>query len=485
MPQLFVTDMGALRRPLIIDGRDVPIVADVLDSAVRCGLTDGMPFILGDDGEYEHDVNRFFRACPTMGVRSRNSLLSYARDILTWMRFIAARRGKSLWQVDRQDVIAFYRARRQRPLEPISASSWNRGIAALEKLYRWAAAEGLVDAPPFAYRQSYRRGQDAWRSAPVAVIGAYEPAARRGNMRFIDLENFLRFRDVGLRGHLPNGLEDPSWRGRNSERNALFAELLITTGLRVEEAGSLLVSELPPLDSPAHAGVKTIPFRIADAIAKGGRGREIRLPMRVLRRLWDYIAVERANALARRSPEAGDRNIHTVVGVADGKLAIRDEAGDAKQVRLDRLTPIERRRLRRLDAAGTSEPMIVWLTEGAAPVPTNSWEAVFRRAGERCQGFDIDVMATPHMLRHAFAVHMLSLLIREQIGSVFAHGRTAQYGSAYRRVIGDPLQKVQRLLGHSSITSTYIYLDSLEESRELVESAAAQLVAGLEPEMAP
>ena len=39
-------------------------------------------------------------------------------------------------------------------------------------------------------------------------------------------------------------------------------------------------------------------------------------------------------------------------------------------------------------------------------------------------------------------------------------------------MIGDPLQKLQRLLGHSSITSTYIYLDSLEESRSLVDAAA-------------
>ena len=76
------------------------------------------------------------------------------------------------------------------------------------------------------------------------------------------------------------------------------------------------------------------------------------------------------------------------------------------------------------------------------------------------------------MLRHTFAVHMLSLLIRAQIGAVLApHDH---HGAAYRRIIGDPLQKLQRLLGHSSITSTYIYLDCLEESRALVDAAAAR-----------
>jgi hypothetical protein len=68
---------------------------------------------------------------------------------------------------------------------------------------------------------------------------------------------------------------------------------------------------------------------------------------------------------------------------------------------------------------------------------------------------------------------MLSMLIREQIDAVLADGPPDEPGSAaYRRVIGDPLQKLQRLLGHASIASTYIYLDSLEESRALVEAAA-------------
>ena len=37
------------------------------------------------------------------------------------------------------------------------------------------------------------------------------------------LGSYLLFSDVGLRGGLPDGSEDPTWRGRNGERNALFA----------------------------------------------------------------------------------------------------------------------------------------------------------------------------------------------------------------------------------------------------------------------
>jgi integrase len=74
------------------------------------------------------------------------------------------------------------------------------------------------------------------------------------------------------------------------------------------------------------------------------------------------------------------------------------------------------------------------------------------------------------MLRHTFAVHMLSLLVREQIEWVLDE-RSAHVGASYRRLIGDPLLKLQRLMGHRRIESTYIYLDHLDESQELVDAA--------------
>ena len=87
-----------------------------------------MPFILGDDGSYDHNLNRFFRACPTMGVRSLNSLRAYARDIVVWLRFLAERRGgKPVWAADRDDIAAFHEARRLSP--PPIASRRHRGTA--------------------------------------------------------------------------------------------------------------------------------------------------------------------------------------------------------------------------------------------------------------------------------------------------------------------------------------------------------------------
>lgn len=480
MPQLFITDMGALGRPLPTGDVLPPLPAGMI-AAVECaGVTDGMPFILSDDGGYDVELNRFFRACPTMGVRALNSVEAYARDILTWLRFLADRRGgKTLWQADREDIAAFHAARRRsQPPHRISAASWNRCIAALEKLYQWAQEEALIATRPFSYRRVWRHPDGGARGDPMMVSynRAREPAARHGDVRFLALDRFLLFRDVGLRGRLPDGTEDPHWRGRHGERNALFAELLATTGLRLAEAANLLACELPNLDGPDVRDRRLLPFRLPAAIAKGAKAREIRLPRRLLRQLLDYVELERANALVcgGAHPRDSGRGDLIVAAEVDRKtITLAQGHRPPRRLRLDLLSPAERQRLViATDNDGKPTPALLWLTEAGGVMTPAAWSAVFRRASARCRAFGIDLNVTPHMLRHTFAVHMLSMLIRAQIGTVVRSGAgDSAGGGAYRRMIGDPLQKLQRLMGHASITSTHVYLDSLEESRALIDAA--------------
>ncbi|WP_418137886.1 hypothetical protein [Agrobacterium sp. El2ro-1b] len=170
---------------------------------------------------------------------------------------------------------------------------------ALDKLYRWAGDERIITTAPFTYRQLWLRTSISGAVAPAAVNCAKESGARNGDMRFLDLPRYLGFRDVGLRGKLPDGQEDPTWRGRNGARNALFAELLIKTGLRLQEASSLLLSELPKLGIETGSPARSLAFRLAAATAKGSRGRDIRTPIRLIRQLQDYALIERQNALGR------------------------------------------------------------------------------------------------------------------------------------------------------------------------------------------
>jgi integrase len=72
---------------------------------------------------------------------------------------------------------------------------------------------------------------------------------------------------------------------------------------------------------------------------------------------------------------------------------------------------------------------------------------------------------------------MLALLIRQRFGE--AQSSQDLTGAAYRRLLGDPLQQVQRLLGHSSLTTTYIYLDHLAGCQDTVDAAVEELLAGI------
>jgi site-specific recombinase XerD len=480
LPQLCFTDLSSLSKTAKRDDLPLALTAEEQVGAAALGLVDGMPFILGDDGSYDHHLNHFFRACPTLGVRSMNSLRAYARDILVWMRFLQERRdGKSLWAANRDDIAAFHEARRlSDPPFRISAASWNRAVASLDKLYRWALDEKIITSVPFAYRQSWAYPSNHALSQPGTTNCAREKGARKGDVRLLDLEGFKAFRDVGLRGRLPDGREDPTWRGRNGERNALFAELLITTGLRLHEASSLMVMELPDLAAISGKPAKSVAFRLAAATAKGGRGRDIRLPVRLIEQLQTHAGIERDIALGRKARNGhGQSEDRTIPVAAYEHRALRlAQLGRSTRVSVDQLSAADRHRL--VDAA-TRAPLALWLTEDGRPMSMAAWEVVFLRASARCRaiGFS-DMHVTPHMLRHSFAVHMLNLLLREQVGWVTGEA-SRPFGPAWRRVIGDPLLKLQRLMGHVRIESTYIYLDHLAEAQEIVDAAVGAFDFGL------
>jgi integrase len=242
----------------------------------------------------------------------------------------------------------------------------------------------------------------------------------------------------------------------------------------LQEASSLLQHELPTLNTRIDPAARSLAFRLAAATAKGSRGRDIRMPIRLIRQLQDYGLIERENALAGARRSSRIRRADRSIPVAGHEhRALRLGGGDhTVRISVDQLTPMERARL---VEATTGAPLALWLTEGGRPMPMASWEAVFLRASERCRRFGFeDMRVTPHMLRHSFAVHMLTLLLREQIGWVVSE-RSRHLGSAYRRVIGDPLLKLQRLMGHSRIESTYIYLDHLADSQEIVDAAVGNL----------
>jgi len=77
------------------------------------------------------------------------------------------------------------------------------------------------------------------------------------------------------------------------------------------------------------------------------------------------------------------------------------------------------------------------------------------------------------------AVHLLTELVRQQLASIGEQKADMRH-NAYRRVMGDPLAHLQKLLGHARIATTYVYLDSIGEAQELIDEAVGELAERLE-----
>src|SRR3546814_13146804 len=102
------------------------------------------------------------------------------------------------------------------------------------------------------------------------------------------MDDYRIFREVGLRGLTPDGTERPGARDRNGLRNALFADLLVTTGLRLAEASGLLAAELAAIDrEDGEARQLWMPLPLAPTQA--ARGRSVLAPRRPLAKIPHHL----------------------------------------------------------------------------------------------------------------------------------------------------------------------------------------------------
>jgi site-specific recombinase XerD len=362
----------------------------------------GQPFLVGPDGTVDVRINRWFVSDEIRDL-SRSTWEKYAYNLGVWLSFLSA--YGCLWdEADAgvQGAFKFWRVLDERNERLVSLGTYEHDLIAIRLFYVWADGEYGV-GNPIRMRRSCQRGRrrggtftERPETAPKAV--------RDRDVKWFAPAGYARYRDVGLLGLTVDGDEDPSFRGRNSQRDGAFADGLYGTGLRLREWGSVLLMELPPDDRNREYYT----CDLGAATAKGEYGRQYWMSRPALQEALNYVEGERATAV-RRAQRVGryerlSRSRIIVHPLAGKRLRLRGLDGQISDVSLDVLTPDARRRLLRETPDGL-EPAALWLNEDGTARAPRGWHHTFDTANQRLARLSfVGFAGAAHMMRHSFAL---------------------------------------------------------------------------------
>ncbi|WP_433206813.1 hypothetical protein ACQP1G_20740 [Nocardia sp. CA-107356] len=448
--------------------------------SARNGTVAGQEFLINTDGRVIVEVNAFF-ASRRMRNRRSGTREKYARGLCVWLGYLDAV-GRCWRDVLSEDVDAFKFWRMTDEANPmrVAGSSVGDNIQAINAFYEWAQARYGV-RNPVDRRDSVPRRYGPMRVEPFA---ATPHVVRDRDVKWLDPGGYKCWRDVGLRGLGRDGREMRGWRSRNTQRDCTFADGLYGTGLRVSEWATVLTVELPTEDH--SRGYYTC--RLASECGKGGRGRRYWMPRSVLVDVLSYVESGRAAAVRRaRVKGLYDQMADPLLLVWRGRnrrVRLRAVNGTVAEVSLDALDAVMRARIFRETAAGL-EPVALWLNEDGLPRLATAWEHTFTEANHRLARIGLGaVSATPHMLRHSFALRWFSVgrLIYEQR---FAHLDREELRD-FRAQFGDTWYLVKTLMGHADVAvTTSVYLEPFRDLdvSVLIEHAQGAAMSALMAEM--
>jgi hypothetical protein len=408
------------------------------------GVPEGLPVLVAPDLSVDGRLSRFFL---TFAPSSLATARSYASTFATFFGFLD-RRGRSWDVATLEDVDAYRFWRLADPGNPgrISAASFNRELAALGRLYRWAAARGIVGVNPVRVRKA-SLGEGRFADVPEGRVRG----AKSSDVKWLTSGAFERWRDVGLCGYLADGRRDPSWRGRNDTRNRAYVDGLWGTGLRSQEWASVLTSELPVAGAERRRYYAT---RVSAGVAKT-RARSYWVPAGVLAEIDAYVRLERRHAIHRAWDDGRYDRLRglRVVTRATAKRFTFTHRGRVERLPLAALDARQRRSLFRETADGL-EPLSVWLAETGEPMSHLSWAKAFDRANDRCARLGLGGLSChPHMLCHSYALKMLLAAQRAYDLRLASH-LSAEELRDFRLTFGSPFDLVRHLLGHRDVQTT-------------------------------
>lgn len=285
-----------------------------------------------------HHLRSFLEMLSAERGAAQNTLQAYERDLGGFLVFLNER-GKPVQSTDAKDIQAYLH---RISVDGLAAASRARRLSAIRQLYKFLAAEGLIDADPAAGLSGPKRERPLPRTLSITEVDRLIETAKAGCK---GLEARALFR--ALRFHC-------------------LLEVLYATGMRVTELVSLPRSVLR--GDPRVLTIK----------GKGGRERLVPLNPEARAALDKYLAV---------SGRFDNSQWLFAAKSAEGHVTRQGFAQDLKSA---------------AEQAGLDPERV-----------------------------------SPHVLRHAFASHLLDR--------------------------GADLRAVQQLLGHADISTTEIYTHVLEE----------------------
>lgn len=407
--------------------------------ALRLGCLPGQRFFLGPNGFPDQRVNAFL-ASARMRSMAETTNRDYAQSLLLWLNFLEVRGAQwSTATSDDAEEFEFWRRSDPANTDPVGASTFAKDVAACKKFYRWAAVR-YPDVDDIFAEVSFPR------------------AKREAGVKWLDPAAIARWRDVGVRGRDLSGRRDESWRGRNEQRDSAFVDGLYGTGLRLTEWGSVVLPELPHLDT----GRSFYTCSLSDACAKGGYGHPYWMPRDVLSAVWAYV--EGARARVVRDAQAAGRydgvDGRSVLNAQPrrGHIEYINVAGQSVRTSWKALAPGVRRTLFRRSERGL-EPIALWLNEDGLPRDPHGWHHTFEMANGRIAVLGLnDFRCTPHMHRHSFALKWFS--IGKLVYAARVRHLDETQASDFREQFGDTWHLVQTMLGHARVETTKnVYLE--------------------------
>ncbi|MFE3505481.1 site-specific integrase [Kitasatospora sp. NPDC059146] len=409
-------------------------------------------------------LSSFFRSeAKTLGA---SSLRDYTYDLLDVADFLAGLEiPADLLSATEDDLIAFRDDRTQYQDEPVSPATWRRRRVAINNFYGWAVDSGALEHRPYHRRKN---GRDVLAWGAVSQL----------DVRHLTFDQWRVFKDVGLRGLLPDGRVDPAFRGTAPLRNSCAADLAINTGMRLREFSSLLDIEVGPPRRDGSARLVEL-----EAIAKYKLPRTVEIQDATLREIDLYRRIERAQVVRRAA---------RTLALRREELFVVDDI-DLRQMKLSGVLHGRRRTftiklmdapLRRITVRETGqglEPMALFVGRHGRMLSRQRWDQVFDAAQARCEavveefGLELEMPRNIriHDLRHTFAIFMLELLTQLVLERAAKEIRDGGRSPAHlgEHLAGNAFLRVQQLLGHLRPESTMRYLRYIRRTNLLVAQA--------------